>query len=105
MALPNGSVSDNIAEAASLPNIDDRPSVLADLQNCILNDDENFSIGEVRRLGKIRLGKPSDQDWVRCHPDPARSMTVMCMSDKNDRGSLYVVSRAMLEIVGHHCKR
>jgi len=54
-----------------MPNLDDRPSVFTDLEDIKVTDDED-GVAEVRFTDTVGFEKPSDQSFVRCHPNPDR---------------------------------
>jgi hypothetical protein len=89
---------------ADLPNLDDRPSVFADLANILITDGED-GFGDEQFTSTVRFGKPNDQTYVRCRPGDDRKANVWCVKDKNSMGKIYVVHKRMLPQLGPHCKR
>jgi hypothetical protein len=105
-AKANGAkpVSD-VESALDLPNIDNRPSVMVDLKDAFITDEESaFGAAEAEIFLNVKFGKPDDFDWIRCHPDSARTRQFRGIQDKKDRGKIYLVKPKVLPLLGHRCK-
>jgi hypothetical protein len=89
-----------IDAAASLPNIDGKPSVLTELPKGLFVEDRDFAIQEERRSSdEVRFSRPGSQDVVRCHPDPERKRVVRAVKDsRGNRGKLYLVTESMVAV-------
>lgn len=88
-----------------LPNINDRPNIFADLDSIAITDAED-GVAEERFTSTVGgFGKPNNQSFVRCHPDPERVMRVFGIKSKGDRGKIFVVPKPMLPKLGLFCQR
>ena len=91
-------------EAAAIPQplYTERPDVFALIEECKI-DPAEAGIGETPVVLSVKFGRPRSQDWVRCHPDPARVYLFHGIKDQTDN-KLYVVTPAILSLVGSQAR-
>jgi hypothetical protein len=71
-------------------------SFFADLERLKVSQDFIAQVGAEKLLNSMVVRKPSDQEWVRVHSDPAKHLPLVLFLDELDR-SHYIVAQ---EIAG-----
>jgi hypothetical protein len=71
-------------------------SFFADLERLKVSQDFISQVGAEKLLNSMMVRKPSDQEWVRVHPDPTKHLPLVLFRDDLDR-THYIVSQ---EIAG-----
>jgi hypothetical protein len=104
VALSSGQERSILTDIIDTANIDDRPSVFTDLESIMLTDAED-GVDEEQFTSDVIFGKPNNQSYVRCHPDPDRVTRVFGIKDKNSLGRIFIVPKPLLPKLGPLCQR
>ena len=65
-----------------------------DLEAIRLSPEDTAGLGSTKILTTVPVRKPKKQEFFRCHPDPAMTLTAMLYVDEDD-GEAYFVAPNM----------
>jgi hypothetical protein len=89
-------LSEVVVGALSLPNIDGKESVLANLpKELYVPGRIDFAVDEAPTMAGVRFGAPRQLEWVRSHPE--LGTLIHCIKDFKGNGRLYPVTLALMK--------